>query len=85
MNILFTAFECVPFAKVGGLADVAGTLPKYLKKKNDVRIILPLHKKVDRDKFKIKYTGKAFNVTSTEVLKKQRYAAQSQATLPFTS
>lgn len=41
-NILFVASECVPFIKTGGLADVAGALPKALdKEKYDVRVILP--------------------------------------------
>ncbi len=29
MNILHISFECYPIAKVGGLADVVGALPKY--------------------------------------------------------
>ncbi|MBQ0740697.1 glycogen/starch synthase, partial [Aquimarina celericrescens] len=29
MNIHHTSFECYPIAKVGGLADVVGALPKY--------------------------------------------------------
>lgn len=42
MKILFTVSECVPFIKSGGLADVAGALPKELKKLGiDVRVILP--------------------------------------------
>ncbi|MBL1703822.1 starch synthase, partial [Klebsiella pneumoniae] len=42
MNILFAVSECVPFVKSGGLADVAGALPKELKKLGvDVRVILP--------------------------------------------
>ncbi len=41
-NILFVTSEAVPFIKTGGLADVAGTLPKYFNKKEfDVRVILP--------------------------------------------
>ncbi|OEH93138.1 starch synthase [Bacillus solimangrovi] len=42
MNILFVVSECVPFIKSGGLADVAGALPKQLKRLgHDVRVILP--------------------------------------------
>ena len=41
-NILFAASECVPFIKTGGLADVAGSLPKYFdKERYDVRVVLP--------------------------------------------
>lgn len=42
MKILFAVSECGPFAKSGGLADVAGSLPKELKSLGtDVRVILP--------------------------------------------
>ncbi|NCB49297.1 MAG: glycogen synthase GlgA [Alphaproteobacteria bacterium] len=52
MNILFLSSEVVPFIKSGGLADVAGALPKELKKKKeDVRVILPLYSLIDREKF----------------------------------
>lgn len=41
-NVLFASSECVPFVKTGGLADVVGSLPKYLDKRYyDVRVILP--------------------------------------------
>lgn len=49
INILFLAAEAEPFVKVGGLGDVAGTLPKALraisndKIKFDIRLVLPLH------------------------------------------
>lgn len=42
MKVLFVVSECVPFVKTGGLADVAGALPKELKKLGtDVRVMLP--------------------------------------------
>ncbi len=41
-NILFASSEVVPFIKTGGLADVAGSLPKYFPKSDyDVRVVLP--------------------------------------------
>ena len=41
-KILFVASEAVPFIKTGGLADVAGSLPKCFDKRYfDIRVILP--------------------------------------------
>lgn len=49
MKILFATSECVPFVKTGGLADVAGALPKeLLKAGEDIRVILPLYKAIDQ-------------------------------------
>lgn len=42
IKILFAAFEASPFIKTGGLGDVAGALPAYVKNDEfDARVILP--------------------------------------------
>ncbi len=44
-RVLMVSPEAIPFAKTGGLADVAGSLPKELVSLGcDVRVIMPLHK-----------------------------------------
>ena len=52
MKILLAAAEAVPFAKVGGLADVTGALPKALKRMgHDVRLVMPKYQRVQDKKF----------------------------------
>lgn len=44
MKILYAASEAAPFIKTGGLADVAGSLPKALNKiGQDCRVVIPLY------------------------------------------
>ena len=44
MKILYAASEATPLQKSGGLADVAGSLPKALVKDGvDARVIMPLY------------------------------------------
>ncbi|MBW2622319.1 MAG: glycogen/starch synthase, partial [Deltaproteobacteria bacterium] len=47
MKVLFLSSEIVPFAKTGGLADVAGALPEALKQLGvDVRVVIPYYRAV---------------------------------------
>jgi starch synthase len=49
LKVLFVVSECVPFAKTGGLADVAGALPIALAARgHDVRIVLPRYRVTKR-------------------------------------
>lgn len=47
MKVLLVSAEVTPFAKVGGLADVAGSLPKALKQLGvDIRVLMPKYRSV---------------------------------------
>lgn len=49
LKILFLASEVAPFAKTGGLADVAGSLPKALAALgHEVRIVMPAFASIER-------------------------------------
>lgn len=54
-NVLYLTSELYPFAKVGGLADVAGSLPKVLKdQEHDVRVFLPKYKIIRDRKYNLR-------------------------------
>ncbi len=45
MEILHVSAECYPVAKVGGLADVVGSLPKYQQKAGAIaKVVMPMHR-----------------------------------------
>jgi starch synthase len=49
LKVLFVVSECVPFAKTGGLADVAGALPIALAARgHDVRLVMPRYRITQR-------------------------------------
>lgn len=62
MKVIFAVSEAVPFAKTGGLADVAGALVKEYRKMNiEAYLMLPLYSRI-KDRFDIADTGLRLNV-----------------------
>ncbi|MBS1253240.1 MAG: Glycogen synthase [Anaerolineales bacterium] len=52
LKVLFLSAEVDPFAKTGGLADVAGSLPKALRRMgHDIRVAMPAYGRIDRERF----------------------------------
>lgn len=50
MRIVFACSEAAPWAKTGGLADVAGSLPTALRAQGHrVRLVLPMHRSVRQE------------------------------------
>jgi len=60
IKVMYVAGECLPFMATGGLADVAGSLPKSIAKTGevDIRVIMPLYKKCKLEWFeKFEFLG----------------------------
>ncbi len=63
LKILMLAAEVVPFAKTGGLADVAGALPKAIRALgHDIRVAMPRYGRIDPDKFQLREALPPFDV-----------------------
>jgi starch synthase len=63
MRVLLAASEVVGFAKTGGLADVAGSLPRALERRgHECAIILPMYRAVCMGKVGLERTGHEFEI-----------------------
>ncbi|HLR24827.1 MAG TPA: glycogen/starch synthase [Fodinibius sp.] len=61
MNIFHLSAECYPVAKIGGLADVVGTLPKYLDAEALASVIMPRYGNdwINNHQFETVFEGQA--------------------------
>ena len=78
LQILFVTPEAVPFAKTGGLADVAGALPKFLQGLGcDVKVVMPYYRMVKESGLPLQYLGQEIEVPiGDEILKADIYQGQ---------
>ncbi|PKL52047.1 MAG: glycogen synthase GlgA [Nitrospira bacterium HGW-Nitrospira-1] len=82
MKILMASSEAVPYIKTGGLADVAGTLLKELRSKNEkASLVLPLYAAI-KNKYKLHATGKAILVKMGDVTYRGSIFASSKEDNP---
>jgi starch synthase len=82
LKVLFSASEAEPFIKIGGLGDVAGSLPLalrdyYLKTANlpalDLRVFIPFHSRIPRERFHTELVDSFSIETSDSQVKAEVY------------
>jgi starch synthase len=67
LKILFVTSEAVPFAKTGGLADVAGALPKSLQTLGcEINLIMPYYRTVKESGLPLQYLREAIEIPMGE-------------------
>ncbi|NSW90983.1 MAG: glycogen synthase GlgA [Firmicutes bacterium] len=81
LKILFVSAEVSPFAKTGGLADVAGSLPKALTQMgNDVRIVMPRYRDIAGNmKYVTDFPIRMGNITKTCIIRETEMIANAEA------
>jgi starch synthase len=84
LRVLFVTPEAVPFAKTGGLADVAGALPKSLRGLGcEIKLIMPYYRMVKDSGLPHQYLGDEIEVSlGTEKLKAEIYQGRLNQDIP---
>jgi len=63
LNVIFVSSEAVPFAKTGGLADVAGTLPLALQRIGlKLHVVMPLYGMIKKGNFALKLAAEDLEI-----------------------
>ncbi len=82
MKIAFVSSEIFPYAKTGGLADVAGSLPRALEKLGcEVKLFMPKYNSIDESLFGLHYNWEIGEIP-IRVNNQIRPVYLHQATLP---
>jgi starch synthase len=85
MKIAFVCSEAVPFAKTGGLADVAGSLPKSLEHLGcEVKLFIPKYYSISESEFGLHYNWEIGEIP-IKIKNHTRYAHVYQSILPGSS
>ncbi len=84
LRILFVTPEAVPFAKTGGLADVAGALPKYLHALGcQLTLVMPYYRMVKKTGLPIRPLAEEMEVAvGNEALRVDLYQGQLNQETP---
>ncbi len=78
LKVLLVSSEAAPFAKTGGLADVAGSLPKALSLQgNDVRVMMPKYKGISDHRTVSDFPVQVGTRKETCIVRKSRIEAKS--------
>lgn len=85
MKIAFICSEAVPYAKTGGLADVAVSLPKALEELGcKVKLFIPKYYSIDESEFGLRYNWEIGEIP-VKINNHTRYAHVYQSILPGSS
>jgi starch synthase len=84
-RVFFLSPEVTPFAKTGGLADVAGALPKALKEMGcDIRVAMPYYRMVKKGNSKVNVLYQDVEIPLFgEILKDDIFLAETDAGVPL--
>ncbi len=84
MNIAYIVSEAFPFAKTGGLADVASALPKALERLGcNVKLFIPKYRIIDERKHRLKFDSEI--KIPIIVAGETRFAYLHRTTLPHSN
>ena len=85
LRVLWVTPEAVPFAKTGGLADVAGALPKFLRALGcEIKVVMPYYRTVKESGLPIQYLGQEIEIPmGDEILKADIYQGQMGPDIPI--